>query len=237
MKGNQDTLSFEFSFNKSDKWSNQFSRQKSSFAYIGIILHLLWLLTTFLQVEAGFFLAVGLLSLIFTIISRIFAKRSQEIEVGGGVFGFLFVWLIAQYFYSKDSDVVTLLNHDFPVNDAMIGFLFALFVGWFLITEKKTSKELVFGLSPFLSSILLNLWKLAVIIELLTLFEELESIEPFATLFFLGIGFFELVLLIGRRIKINYADLILNPLQLLATMLAGPLQAVKWILLVCVFIV
>jgi len=130
-------MSFEFSFNKSDKWSNQFSRQQSSYAYIGIFLLLLWLLTTFIQADAGIFLTIGFLSLIFTIVSRFFAKRSQEIEVGGGVFGFLIVWLIAQYFYSKDSDVVTLLNHDFPVNDAMIGFLFALFVGWFLITEKK----------------------------------------------------------------------------------------------------
>ena len=137
MKENQDTMSFEFSFNKSDKWSNQFSRQQSSYAYIGIFLLLLWLLTTFIQADAGIFLTIGFLSLIFTIVSRFFAKRSQEIEVGGGVFGFLIVWLIAQYFYSKDSDVVTLLNHDFPVNDAMIGFLFALFVGWFLITEKK----------------------------------------------------------------------------------------------------
>ncbi|MFX0117336.1 MAG: hypothetical protein ACFFB3_22505, partial [Candidatus Hodarchaeota archaeon] len=126
---------------------------------------------------------------------------------------------------------------DLKAEDAMIGFLLILFVGWFLITGKSQSQELVLGLSPFWSSILLNFWKIAVILELFTLFEELQFLEAFATLFFLVAGFFDLTLLLTRRAKIDYTDLILNPFQLILAMFAGTFQTIKWLLLIGVFAV
>ncbi len=228
-------MSIEFQTSRSKTFSQQFGKKTSRLSYIGIILLLLWLLTTFINMNPEIYLLIGGTSLLFTLGNRMSSKRREDIDVGGGVLGYLLVWIIAQFFYTRESELVS--STDFQVKEVMIAFLFALFVGWFLIKDKTPTKELVLGFSPLVSSFLLNLWKIAVLIELLTLFSDLEKYQDLATTFFLLVGFFEIILLLARRVKINYAELILNPFQLLVTIFAGTSQATKWILLVFVFIV
>ncbi|MHA2500389.1 MAG: hypothetical protein ACXAEL_12540, partial [Candidatus Hodarchaeales archaeon] len=198
---------------------------------------LLWLLTVALQAEAAHFLGIGFLYVCWTLFSRITVKRKGDIQVGGGVFGFIFGWLVAQFFYEGLSDSALLLDWELQVEDVMLGFLFIILVGWFLITGESTSQDLVFNLSPLMSAILLNFWKIGVLFELLTLFSEFEFLEPYANLLFLFCGFLDLGLHLARRFNLNYTDLILNPFQLLIVMFVGAMQAVKWILLIGIFVV
>lgn len=222
---------------RSRNWESPSRKAHSRIFYLFVFAKPLWLLTTFLQSEAGLFLAVGALSLVFTIIARLIATRKKEIDVSGGVFGFMLAWLIAYYFYDNKSGIFSLFNRELQVKEVMVGFLFVLFVGWILIKEQLGTQELVFGLSPFFSAMLLNLWQIAVLGELLTLLDEFEFLRPYATFFFVVVGFFDLTLLLARRKNLNYTELILNPVQLLGAMFVGSLQASKWILIIGIFVV
>ena len=153
-----------------------------------------------------------------------------------GVFGFIVAWLVAQFFYEDLSASVMLFEREFQVEDVMLGFLLIILVGWLFITGESTSQDLIFNLSPFMSSILLNFWKIGVLIELLTLLNEFEFLRPYADLFFLFCGFLDLGLHLARRFNLNYTDLILNPFQLLVVMFMGAFQAMKWVLLIAIFI-
>ncbi|MFX1512595.1 MAG: hypothetical protein ACFFCQ_08410 [Promethearchaeota archaeon] len=204
---------------------------------IGTFSLLIWLLTTFLEVETNYFIIIGAISLITTILSRVYTRRSIDVTIGGGVIGFLFVWIIAWYFYDKKEETLQILEREFLVEDILIFFLFLCIIIWFMIPENTPVQELIFGLSPLLSAIILNIWKLGVLLLLLTWFSEFEFITPAAKVFFFILAFFDLWLLFTKQMKYDYADLILDPLKLLSTILAGPLQAIKWTLLTIIFIV
>ncbi|MFQ5980669.1 MAG: hypothetical protein ACE5OZ_21235 [Candidatus Heimdallarchaeota archaeon] len=221
----------------SDKREFPSKKPRSGVSSLFVLAKPLWLLATFVQSDAEIFLAVGLLSLVFTLIARLIATRKKEIDVSGGILGFILAWVIAYYFYESKSAMISAFNWELQVEEVMIGFLFVLFAGWILIKEQIGTQELVFGLSPFISAMLLNLWQIAVLVELLTLLDEFEFLRPFATFFFLLVGFFDLILLLTRRKNLNYTELILNPVQLLGAMFAGSLQAGKWILLISIFVV
>lgn len=95
----------------------------------------------------------------------------------------------------------------------------------------------IFNLSPLISYFILNLWKLAVILEILTLLEELNSLDPYADIIFIAIGFAELILLYLRLFKLPIVDIILDPMQLLSKTIEGPLQTLKWSFLVILFLI
>jgi hypothetical protein len=221
----------------SNKWEFLSRKPRSGVSFLFVLSKPLWLLATFLQSDAEIFLAAGLLSLVFTLIARLIATRKKEIDVSGGILGFILAWLIAYYFYESKSAIISTFTWELQVKEVMIGFLFVLFAGWILIKEQLGTQELVFGLSPFISAMLLNLWQIAVLVELVTLLDEFEFLRPYATFFFLLVGFFDLILLLARRKNLNYTELILNPVQLFGAMFAGSLQAGKWILLIGIFVV
>ncbi len=223
----------------STKWSNPKKRGEAInniLTSIGTLLLVIWLITIFLEVDPNLFLIIGATSLILTIISRFYIRRSMDIGIGGGVTGFLFVWLIVWFFYSQKSEGIELMGQELEVSEILIVFLFIIILAWFLIPEKTPVQELVFGLSPLMSALILNIWKIGVLIQLLTFFEEFEYLEPIANPLFLGLGIFDIALLFTKQIKLNYADLILDPLQLLGTLYSGPIQAVKWVLLTTIFV-
>ncbi|MFW9917939.1 MAG: hypothetical protein ACFFGZ_20255 [Candidatus Thorarchaeota archaeon] len=227
---------FDTGTKRPDDLFGEFKKRQQPFSFFGIIFLLLWLLAIALQAEPALFLGIGLLYMCWTLFSRVTVKRRGDIEVGGGVFGFIVAWLVAQFFYEDLSASVMLFEQEFQVEDVMLGFLLIILVGWLFITGESTSQDLVFNLSPLMSSILLNFWKIGVLIELLTLFNEFEFLRPYADLFFLFCGLLDLGLHLTRRFNLNYTDLILNPFQLLVVMFVGAFQAVKWILLVAIFV-
>lgn len=206
---------------------------------LGVFLALGWLFITFLQENPGIYLLFGGLNLIIMILSRYIIRKKQALEMEGGIAGYLVIWLIASFFYQKKSESVTLfiIGSSIPVNDVMILYLTLSFLAWFIITPQKTTQEILWNLPPFYSNLILNLWNLAVLSLLLIGFiNELSPFSSLAIIFFLVVGFFELVISYTKQIRVDYIDIILNPVQLLLNILSGPFLALKWVLLTLIFI-
>ncbi|MFX0124872.1 MAG: SDR family oxidoreductase [Candidatus Hodarchaeota archaeon] len=207
-----------------------------SLTTLGILFALIWLLITFLQEDPMLFIFLGGFNLFITIISRIQARRHETLELEGKIIGFLIIWVLAFFFYGKKQENIVILNWIFQIEELMVSFLIISFLTWFIITPKKTTQEIIFRLPPFYSNLVLNLWKLAVIFLFLVTFPALRFLSNYAILFFLICGFFELIIFYKRQYNINYINIILNPIRLLFSVFAGPLEASKWIFLTIIFI-
>ncbi|MHA1237587.1 MAG: hypothetical protein ACTSQ9_08020, partial [Candidatus Hodarchaeales archaeon] len=165
---------------------------------------------------------------------RIRARKNSQMEIEGGIFGFLVTWVLA-YFLYPEKDAL-LANLPLQINEVMVIYLGIAFLAWFVITPKKATQEIVLGLSPFLSSLLLKLWQISVLFLFLVNLRELRFLNDFAVIIFLIIGFSELIFFYTRKLSVNYVDLILNPMKLLSNLL--PIgQTLKWVLLPLIFIV
>ncbi|WP_455464419.1 hypothetical protein [Candidatus Hodarchaeum mangrovi] len=218
------------SFKKSDFQEFQPSRLTT----IGVILALLWLLITFLQEKPELFILLGSLNFLIMVFLRIRAQRKSQIGLEGGTQGYLMVWLITSWIYNQKSALVI---SEVQVQDIMILLLALTFLVWFIISPQESSQELIFNLPPYLSKIILNLWKLAVLVFFFFNLRELRSFKEIGILFFLGVGFFDLFLFYLRQVKINYVDIILNPIKLLNSLFFSSfLISSKWILLTFIFI-
>ncbi|MHA1967181.1 MAG: hypothetical protein ACW964_05210 [Candidatus Hodarchaeales archaeon] len=207
---------------------------------LGIFLALAWLFITFLQEDPILFLSLGGLNLIIMIYSRFISRKNQGLELEGGITGYLITWLLTFFFYQQKEFVITISSAiKFQVNEVMILYLTVSFLVWFIITPRKTTQEILWNLPPFYSNLLLNLWKFAVIsLLLVSIINELNSFATLVTIFFLIVGFTELIIYYyNKQIKVDYIDIILNPLQLLSTIASGPLEALKWVLLTTIFII
>jgi len=217
--------------------SKDFSKVKPTWlTTIGILLALSWLLITLLQEDPGFYLLLGGLNLFTTILARFVARKNDALGLEGGVIGFLMTWVLAFFIYNQKTANLELLEWVFQVNEIMVIYLTILFLAWFIITPRKTTQELIFNLPPLYSNFLLNIWKISVVFLFLVTLKELKFLSDIGILFFLICGYFELILYYSRQIKVNYIDIILNPIRLLTSLVSGPIVASKWILLTIVFI-
>jgi NAD(P)-dependent dehydrogenase (short-subunit alcohol dehydrogenase family) len=217
--------------------SKDFSKVKPTWlTTVGILLALSWLLITLLQEDPEFYLLLGGLNLITTVLARFVARKKDALELEGGVIGFLVSWVLAFFIYNQKAASLEILEWVFQVNEIMVIYLVILFLAWFIITPRKTTQELVLNLPPFYSNFLLNLWKLSVVFLFLVTLKELQFLSDIGILFFLICGYFELGLYYSRQLKVNYIDIILNPIRLLTSLVSGPIVASKWILLTIIFI-
>ena len=113
--------------------------------FIGALLGFSWVITSIIQSEIGLFLLLGLLSLLFTVLLRLSARKKDRLgmESEGGVFGYLFIWFLANFFYNKLKSPFYIEEYEFLVNDAMKVYLVIIVIAWFAITEKVTVQELL----------------------------------------------------------------------------------------------
>ena len=216
------------------KWQESTNINPSKLTGIGVLLALSWLMVSILKGDPNLFTLLGAFNLIIMINVRIRARKNSQMEIEGGIFGFLVTWVLAYFLYpEKDAFLAGL---PLQINEVMVIYLGIAFLAWFVITPKKATQEIVFGLSPFLSSLLLSLWQVSVLFLFLVNLRELRFLNEFAVIIFLIIGFLELIYFYTRKLSVNYVDLILNPLKLLSNLL--PIgQTLKWVLLPLIFIV
>ena len=225
----------------SDKSRKELAKMKPNWlTTISVFLGLGWLFITFIQEKPEIFLLFGGLNLITMVLSRYIIRKKQTLEMEGGVAGYLVMWLITLFFYQNKGSIITLpvLESPITVNDMMILYLTITFLAWFIITPKKTTQEVLWKFPPFVSNFLLNLWKLAVFLLLFIAFiPALNFFSSLAAIFFLVVGFFELIVSYTRQIRVDYLDIILNPVQLFLNIISGPVRTLKWVLLTFIFLI
>ncbi|MHA1944610.1 MAG: hypothetical protein ACW97W_00810 [Candidatus Hodarchaeales archaeon] len=206
----------------------------SKLTSLGALLALSWLMVSILNGEPILFVLLGGLNLLIVGSARINARKKNQMENEGGIFGFLVLWLLTYFFYPSKEAIIADLS--LQLNELMVIYLGIAFLIWFAVSPKKTTQEIILGLSPFLSDFILNFWKISVFFLFLVNLRELRFLNDFAVIIFLVVGFFDLILLYTRKLKINYVDIILNPVKLLTTLLPVG-QTLKWILLPLIFII
>ncbi|MFX1507724.1 MAG: hypothetical protein ACFFDC_16680 [Promethearchaeota archaeon] len=217
---------------------------RSKLAGLGIFVNVIWVLSVFIRpvIEPLLLLAIGGLGFAISLFTRLQSRRMSSqiaIEVSGGsIIGYVFSLFIVHLGYPNKTFEIT-LSPEFilTVNQILIFYLVLTFVVWFAIPGSKTLEEVIFNMSPISSYFILNLWKLAVILEILTLLEELKALDPYADLIFLIIGFVELLIQYIRLFKLPIVDIILDPMQLFLKIIDGPLQTLKWTFLVILFLI
>lgn len=205
--------------------------------FLGSLLAFGWVISAIMNTELDLFLLLGFLSLSFTVLLRIRSRKKGTlgIESEGGVFGYLFIWFLSDFFYSNKKLDINFGIGDFYLtgHEVMNYYLVIIVIAWFAITEKVVVQEILFGLPPFYSRLILNLWKLAVILELISLI-ALRDLKDIANIFFFLSGYLDLILFYSRQLKTDFLDIIFDPLKLIKTTLNGFFMAFKWFLLVLI---
>jgi len=226
-------------------WSPSDKKEyRSRLAGLGILINVIWVLSVFIRpiIDPILLLALGGLGFVVSIATRIQSRKmssqaASEVS-GGSIVGYVISLFIVHIGYPNKTFQITLSPElILTVNQILIFYLVLIFVVWFAIPGSKTLEEVIFNLSPLFSYFILNLWKLAVILEILTLLEELKVLDPCADLIFLAIGFVELIILYIRLFKLPIVDIILDPMQLLLKIIEGPLQTLKWTFLILLFLI
>ncbi|MHA2154341.1 MAG: hypothetical protein ACXABU_03300 [Candidatus Hodarchaeales archaeon] len=217
------------------QWQDPTNIRPSRLTGLGVLFALLWIMISILQEDPNLFVFLGGLNLLLMFTLRIQARNKRQMENEGGIFGYLVIWTLSYFIYNQKDALVS--SFQLSLNEVMVGFLVLTFIFWFSITPRKVSQEIVFGLPPHISNIILNLWKLSILFLFLVNLSELNFLKDVAVITFLAVGFFELILFYSRQVTINYVDLILNPLKLISTLLSGLREAFKWILLPLIFII
>ncbi len=217
---------------------------RSRIAGLGIFVNVIWVLSVFIRpvIDPIILITLGGIGFIISLGTRLQSRRlrsqtASEVS-GGSIVGYVVSWFIVHLGYpNKTFQIVLNPDLTFNVNQILIFYLILIFVVWFAIPASRTLDEVIFNLSPLISYFIINLWKLAVILEILTLLEELKALDPYADFIFLFIGFTELILQYVRLVKLPIVDIILDPMQLLLKTLEGPLHTLKWSFLVILFLI
>jgi hypothetical protein len=238
----------DFLMKRTTEWS--FKRQKSTdtkeirtkIAGLGIFVNVIWVFSIFVRpvIDSILFLSIGGLSLLITVVARIQLRNMKTTSAdeisGGSIVGYVFAWFLVNGGYPNITQQIPSLA--LTVNQLLIFYLVLVFFSWFAIPTTTNFSEMIFGMSPLISYFILNFWKLVVIFEILTMFSaELRSLSPVAELVFVITGFTELIIQYTRLYKFSIVDIILDPQQLLLKTIQGPLQAVKWSILVIGFLI
>lgn len=217
---------------------------KSRLAGLGIFVNVIWVLSVFIRpvIEPVPLITLGGISFIITVGTRLQSRNLKSVvagEVSGGsIVGYIIAWFLVHLGYPNKAYQIGMSPEiAFTVNQILIFYLVLIFFIWFAIPASTVFEEIIFGLPPLISYFILNLWKLAVILEILTLLEELRALNPYADFIFLLIGFVELILQYIRLVKLPIADIILDPMQLFFKTVEGPLQTLKWSFLVIIFLI
>ncbi len=220
------------------------SDYKSKLAGLGIFVNIIWILSVLIRpvIEPVPLITLGAIGFIITLGARLQSgnlKTTAASEVSGGsIAGYVIsLFLVHLGYPNKAYQIVISPEIAFTVNQLLILFLVLAFFIWFAIPAKKTFNDIIFGFPPLVSYFILNFWKLAVIVEILTLLEELKAFGPYAGIVFLFVGFVELILQYTRLFKFQLADIILDPMQLFLKIIEGPLQTLKWSFLVILFLI
>jgi hypothetical protein len=217
---------------------------RSRLAGLGIFVNIMWVLSVFFRpiIDPVLLLALGGLGFVISFGTRLQSRKissqtASEVS-GGSIVGYVISLFIVHLGYPNKTFEITLSPElIFTVNQILIFYLVLIFIVWFAIPGSKTLDEVIFNLSPVISYFILNLWKLTVILEILTLLEELKVLDPYADLIFLVVGFLELIIQYIRLFKLPIVDIILDPIQLLLKIVEGPLQTLKWTFLVILFLI
>lgn len=217
---------------------------RSRLAGWGIFINVIWVLSVFIRplIDPIMLLTIGGIGFIISFGTRIQSRKlmsqtASEVS-GGSIVGYVISWFIVHLGYpNKTYQMVLSPELTFTVNQILIFYLILIFFVWFAIPASRTLEEVIFNFSPLITYFILNLWKLAVILEILTLLEELKALDPYADILFFAIGFAELILQYGRLFKLPIVDIILDPMQLLLKTIEGPLQTLKWSFLVILFLI
>ncbi|MHA2109794.1 MAG: hypothetical protein ACW99R_18970, partial [Candidatus Hodarchaeales archaeon] len=205
------------------QWQDPTNIRPSRLTGLGVLFALLWIMISILQEDPNLFVFLGGLNLLLMFTLRIQARNKRQMENEGGIFGYLVIWTLSYFIYNQKDALVS--SFQLSLNEVMVGFLVLTFIFWFSITPRKVSQEIVFGLPPHISNIILNLWKLSILFLFLVNLSELNFLKDVAVITFLAVGFFELILFYSRQVTINYVDLILNPSKLISTLLSGLREA------------
>jgi hypothetical protein len=217
---------------------------KSRLAGLGVFVNVIWILSVFLRpvIEPIILITLGGIGFIITVGTRLQARNLKSKAAGdvsgGSVVGYVISWFFVYEGYPNKAFQFELIpGVSFTVNQVLIIFLVLTFFVWFAIPSSKVYSEIVSDLSPLTSYFVLNFWKLAVILEILTLFDMLREFNQYTSLIFLMTGFVELIIQYFRLFKLPLADIILDPRQLFFKIIEGPLQALKWTFLVILFLI
>ncbi|MFW9905361.1 MAG: hypothetical protein ACFFFH_13555 [Candidatus Thorarchaeota archaeon] len=240
-------MSKEFKANISSQqiWSPSDRKEyRSRLAGLGIFINVIWVLSVFIRpiIDPILLVTLGGIGFIISLGTRlqsikISSKTASEVS-GGSIVGYVISLFIVHLVYSNKTFEITLSpGFILTVNQILIFYLVLIFIVWFAIPGSKALEEVVFNLSPIISYFILNFWKLVVILEILTLLEELKALGPYADLIFLGTGFVELLIQYIRLFKLPIVDIILDPMQLLLKIIDGPLQTLKWTFLAILFFI
>ena len=226
-------------------WSPTNNKEyRSRLAGLGIFVNVIWVLSVFLRpiIEPIQLVLLGGIGFIISLGTRLQSRKLRSLAAGevsgGSIVGYVISWFIVHLSYPNKTYQIALVPEiNLTVNQLLIFYLVLIFFIWFAIPASKTFEEIIFGFPPLISYSILNFWKLAVILEILTLLEELRVIKPYVDIIFLLIGFTELILQYIRLIKLPIADIILDPIQLFFKTIDGPLQTLKWSFLVIFFLI
>lgn len=217
---------------------------KTGLAVLGMFVNIIWVLGAFIRplVAPIFLVTLGGVSLLITtggrLQSRNFKSKVAGEVSGGSIIGYVFSLILVLLGYPVEKNGIILSpGTAFTVNQVLIFYLTAIFFVWFLIPADEVSSETIFGFPPLVSYLILNFWKLAVILEVLTLLEELRPLGPSISAIFLLLGYLELIIQYFRVYNLQIADIILDPVQLIFKTLEGPLNTLKWSFLVIIFLI
>ncbi|MFW9780159.1 MAG: hypothetical protein ACFFE8_15025 [Candidatus Heimdallarchaeota archaeon] len=217
---------------------------KTRLAGLGVFVNIIWILSVFVRpvIDPSMILMLGGIAIVITVGTRL-QSRNLKSKVagdvsGGSIVGYVVSWFFVYEGYPlKSFEFVISPGISFTVNQILIYFFVIIFFVWFAIPASKDYSGVIFDLSPLISYFILNFWKLAVVLEILSLLDQLRAFHPYANLIFMTTGVIELILQNLRLFKLPIADIILDPTQLLFKTIEGPLQALKWTFLVMLFLI
>ncbi|OLS16462.1 MAG: hypothetical protein HeimC3_54050 [Candidatus Heimdallarchaeota archaeon LC_3] len=219
--------------------------QRSFFSSLGIIVNVIWIISVFLQppLEVSLFLGMGLIGLLLALFTRLYTRLNtssqySEIQGGGSIVGFAIACLIANSFYPNNLSTISVFDIILEANYVIQMYIVIIFLIWFIIPTSITSQDIIFGLPLSLSYLILNFWKLLILMKF---FIQLEPRLHFANetinLIILLFAYFELILLLFRQKRIQIIDIILDIQQIFLEIFRGPGQALKWSFIIIFFLI
>ncbi|MFX0015025.1 MAG: hypothetical protein ACFFB2_07880 [Promethearchaeota archaeon] len=225
-------------------WSSTDNKEyRSKIAGLGVFVNVIWVFSVFFRpiIEPVYLIGLGGIGLLISVVARLQSRKLRSLTAGqvsgGSIIGYVVSWFIVHLGYPNKTFKITLSPEiAFTINQILIFYLILIFLVWFTIPSSEVFEDIIFDLPPLISYFLLNLWKLAVILEILTLLEELNMLNPYADIIFLTIGFTELIFQYSRLFRLHIPDIILDPVQLFLKTIEGPIQTLKWSVLVILFL-
>lgn len=206
---------------------------------LGAIINIIWVLSLLLNppIDPQQFINIGCLGLIFTFFSRLFfsiasSNDFSEFQSGGSIGGYVVSWIIVQ-FYSNKEALVSFFGYSNTVNEFLNIFIVIAFLLWVAVpTTFKGNQEIIFNLPPIFSYLLLNFWKISIIILFVTKIWNINEYTGYITALLLVICLIEIIGMYQSLFKIDITEIILDLPQIIREIVKGPFVSLKWVLVI-----